>query len=428
MQKNNVLDELDKEVDEAKKVSNLQHSETYLKKKYDFRYNTLTCNTEYKTKKEKHYNDLDRFYFNSILREMKLGGYNVKKDELEMLISSDFVRRSDPIKDFIKDLPKWDGLDRIKQLSETVSVFNHEYWPHFFKKWMVAVFANALNDEQCANHCCLVLTGGQGAYKTTWLNNLCSHSLRKYIFTGRLDLDVKNKDTMSIMAEHLFVNIDDQLWNLHFHKQREDDLKGLITLHTVKYRRPYDRSVKEYPHLCSFMGSVNRKEFLTDSTGSRRFLSFEVHSIEIDNAKKIDMDMVYSQAIHELKAGFQYWFAADEIKHIESNNSTFKANTIEEELLFRYYTKPEDESRNKKYLTSTDIKTKLEELTKQRVSLHKLGEALTKLGYEKQQKRFGDARAWVYEIEEVDGNEREESMRRNEIIVESIVEMIDKHS
>lgn len=405
----NILDELQTESSTAKKTSSLQLSEEYLKSKYDFRYNTLTCNTEYKAKKEKTFSDLDRFYFNSILREMKLGGYSVKKDELEMLLGSDFVRRSDPIKEYLKELPKWNGKDYIKELCNTVDVFNAEHWHNFFKKWIVAVFANALSDEHCKNHCCLVLTGGQGAYKTTWLNNLCSNGLRKYIFTGRLDVDVKNKDTFSIMAEHIFVNIDDQLHNLHFHKQREDDLKNLITLQTVKYRRPYDRSVKEYPHLCSFMGSVNRKEFLTDSTGSRRFLSFEVLNIDIDDAKKINMDNVYSQALHLLNEGFQYWFAPDEIKHIEANNSTFKANTIEEELLLRYYSPPNG-SNGSKFYTTTDIKTRLEENTKQRISLHKLGEALIKLGYEKQQKRFGEARAWVYEVNEIDGSDREQHM------------------
>lgn len=404
--------DIETEAAQQKKTSSLQLAEDFLKAKYDFRFNILTCNTEFKTKKQKEYNDLDRYFFNSILREMKLGGYAIKKEELEMLLSSDFIKRADPIKEYIHTLPEWDGINYIGALCDTVNVYNSEHWQNFFTKWIVAVFANALDDQNCANHCCLVLTGGQGAYKTTWLNNLCSNGLRKYIFTGRLDLDVKNKDTMSIMAEHLFVNIDDQLWNLHFHKQREDDLKNLITLQTVKYRRPYDRSVKEYPHLSSFMGSVNRREFLTDSTGSRRFLSFEVMSIEIDRAKRIDMDKVYSQALHLLRSGFQYWFAAEEVKTIEQNNSIFKANTIEEELILRHYTKPEHEWENT-YLTATDIKSHLEEISRQKISLHKLGEALGKLGYEKQQKRFKDEqRAWVYCIKEISGIEKQEDMRK----------------
>ena len=410
--KTDVLNEIEAGEAAPKKTSSLQLAEEYLKSKYQFRFNILTCNTEFKTLKAKEWQDLDRFYFNSILREMKLGGYSIKKEELEMLLSSDFIKRSDPIKEYIQNIEKWDGIDWIAEICATVQVYNSEKWLPFFKKWIVAVFANALDDEHCKNHCCIVLTGGQGAYKTTWLNNLCSHGLRKYIFTGRLDLDVKNKDTMSIMAEHIFVNIDDQLWNLHFHKQREDDLKNLITLQTVKYRRPYDRSVKEYPHLCSFMGSVNRREFLTDSTGSRRFLSFEVLNIEIDKAKRINMEKVYAQAIHLLKSGFQYWFTPDEVKDIEANNSIFKANTLEEEIVLRYYEKPTS-AQNTLYLTASDLKTKLEEMTRQKLSLHKLGEALAKLGYEKQQKRFGENRAWVYEIQSIDNYTREENLKES---------------
>lgn len=410
--KTDVLDEIEVGKEAPKKTSSLQLAEEYLKSKYQFRFNILTCNTEFKTIKGKEWQDLDKFYFNSILREMKLGGYSIKKEELEMLLSSDFIKRSDPIKEYIQNIEHWDKIDWIEELCSTVTVYNSEKWVPFFKKWIVAVFANALDDEHCKNHCCIVLTGGQGAYKTTWLNNLCSHGLRKYIFTGRLDLDVKNKDTMSIMAEHIFVNIDDQLWNLHFHKQREDDLKNLITLQTVKYRRPYDRSVKEYPHLCSFMGSVNRREFLTDSTGSRRFLSFEVLNIDIDRAKRINMEKVYAQAIHLLKSGFQYWFSPEEVKDIEANNSIFKANTLEEEIVLRYYEKPTSAS-NTLYLTASDLKTKLEEVTRQKLSLHKLGEALAKLGYEKQQKRFGENRAWVYEIQSIDTYTREENLKGN---------------
>ena len=37
---------------------------------------------------------------------------------------------------------------------------------HYFVKWLVAVIANAMDDLQCRNHTCLVLTGEQGKFKT----------------------------------------------------------------------------------------------------------------------------------------------------------------------------------------------------------------------------------------------------------------------
>ena len=55
----------------------------------------------------------------------------------------------------------------------------------------------------------------------------------------------------------------------------------------VKYRMPYDKYVEEYPHLASFVASVNGNDLLTDPTGSRRFLPFEVLSIDVEKAKRM---------------------------------------------------------------------------------------------------------------------------------------------
>ena len=40
----------------------------------------------------------------------------------------------------------------------------------------------ALFDKEVVNHEILVLTGRQGIYKTTWLNNLLSPELRRYFY------------------------------------------------------------------------------------------------------------------------------------------------------------------------------------------------------------------------------------------------------
>lgn len=58
-----------------------------------------------------------------------------------------------------------------------------------------------------------------------------------------------------LCAEYLFINIDGQLKALN--KSDENELKNLITTPRVKYRRPYDTYIEEYPHLASSMASVN---------------------------------------------------------------------------------------------------------------------------------------------------------------------------
>ena len=97
------------------------------------------------------------------------------------------------------------------------------------------------------------------------------------------------------IGQNLIVNIDDQLKALN--KRDENELKNLITCPMVKYRMPYDKYVEEHPHLASFVASVNGNDFLTDPTGSRRFLPFEVLSIDIERAKAISMDSVYTLSL-----------------------------------------------------------------------------------------------------------------------------------
>jgi predicted P-loop ATPase len=48
--------------------------------------------------------------------------------------------------------------------------------------------------------------------------------------------------------------------------------------------------------ICSFVGSTNRTDFLTDETGSIRWLIFEVHSFDFEYSKEIDIDRVWAQA------------------------------------------------------------------------------------------------------------------------------------
>lgn len=202
---------------------------------------------------------------------------------------------------------------------------NPEKWQEYLTKWLIGVAANALKDAGCQNHTCLVLTGEQGRFKTTWLDHLCPQSLKSYLFTGKID--PQNKDVLTMIAEYLFINIDDQLKALN--KRDENELKNLITTPAVKYRRPYDVYIEEYPHLASFMASVNGNDFLTDPTGSRRFLPFEVVKIDMKSMESINMDNVFSEVMWLLDKGYRYWFNDEEITELHRLSQQFHVQTVE---------------------------------------------------------------------------------------------------
>ena len=386
--------------------------ETYLSSRYEFRYNTVLGRTEYRSKNDAHFSKVGRYEINTLRREIDNDiGIITSSENLYSIIESSFSPRINPILEYFKGLPLIDignsnrdcgndvslSLKAIPALASCVAVRNPDKWMPYLTKWLVAVVANAMDDRECCNHTCLVLTGEQGKFKTTFLNLLCPPALHGYSYTGKIY--PQEKDTLTYIGQNLIVNIDDQLKALN--KRDENELKNLITCPMVKYRMPYDKYVEEHPHLASFVASVNGNDFLTDPTGSRRFLPFEVLSIDIERAKAISMDNVYAEAKALLKSGFRYWFDDDEIAELYRESEDFQVQTAEMELLLRCFEKPtEDESYS--LMTTTEILTYLGIYTHQPLVAKRMGEALKKAEYIKMSKRRnGGSPIYVYKIRKI---------------------------
>ncbi|WP_287335243.1 VapE domain-containing protein [Prevotella sp.] len=379
--------------------------EAYLSSYYEFRYNTVLGRTEHRRMNSSDFIKVGRYEINTLRREIDNDiGIITSSENLYSIIESSFSPRINPIQEYFKGLPLVDvsssslfSLKAIPDLASCVVVRNHEKWLLYLTKWIVAVVANAMDNRECCNHTCLVLTGEQGKFKTTFLDLLCPPALHGYSYTGKIY--PQEKDTLTYIGQNLIVNIDDQLKALN--KRDENELKNLITCPMVKYRMPYDKYVEEHPHLASFVASVNGNDFLTDPTGSRRFLPFEVLSIDIEKAKRISMDNVYAEAKALLKSGFRYWFDDDEIVELYRESEDFQVQTAEMELLLRCFEKPtEDESYS--LMTTTEILTYLGVYTHQPLVAKRMGEALKKAGYIKVSKRRnGSSPIYVYKIRKI---------------------------
>ena len=196
------------------------------------------------------------------------------------------------------------------------------------------------------------------------------------------------------------INVDDQLRELN--KKDENALKNFITVNVVKYRRPYDVFIQEYPHLASFIGSINGKEFLTDPTGNRRFLPFEALNIDIEKAQKIEINRVWAQAYKLYKEKFRYWFTTEEIEELNSENSGFQVISNEEQLLLKYFEVPESRQFATAHLQPAEILTYIAgRATGIKINNKRLGEALTKHNFEKWRQTENNVQKWVYSVKEI---------------------------
>ena len=86
--------------------------------------------------------------------------------------------------------------------------------------------------------------------------------------------------------------------------KEQEAIKSYITRRFDHYRRPFARYTSDTPRQCIFIGTTNRREFIGDKTGGRRFYPVEVHcnGYDLHNAKE-DIRQCWAEAKHLFDVG-----------------------------------------------------------------------------------------------------------------------------
>ena len=269
---------------------------------------------------------MNDFIENSMLRECLKARIRTNLSSLRNLLNSDFCPLFNPFEDYFFNLPSYDEkTDYITQLANTITTTKQDLWQQCFKKWLVAMVGCVL-DDKIINHTVIVFSGKQGLGKTTWVEKLVPRPLKGYLFSGTINPN--NKDTLVQLSECMLINLD-ELENLN--RSEIGSLKEIITKTQIRMRKAYGHNNETMPRRASFAGSVNTSQFLNDSTGSRRFLCFELEGIQYQH--DVDINLAFSQALYLFKSGFRHWFDKEEIKSITENNEQYQLHSPKEELL-----------------------------------------------------------------------------------------------
>lgn len=388
------------------KPTQIDRLELFLSTRYVFRHNMVSGKLEFQYFGKKKWHVMNDFIENSMLRECLKGRIKTNLSSLRNLLYSDFCELYNPFEDYFYNLPSYDEkTDYILELANTITTTKQELWQECFKKWMVAMVGCVL-DDKVINHTVIVFSGKQGLGKTTWVEKLVPRKLKEYLFSGTINPN--NKDTLVQLSECMLINLD-ELENLN--RSEIGSLKEIITKTQIRMRKAYGHNNETMPRRASFAGSVNTAQFLNDSTGSRRFLCFEVENIQYQH--EINIDNVLSQALYLFKTGFRHWFDQEEIKNITENNEQYQLRSPEEELLLTWFEPCEKEKANT-FLNASQIAAKLAERAKFNISdgtINKLGKALKKHNFLRLKKNG----IFVYALIE---NTYEEVDNRNKIIGE----------
>jgi hypothetical protein len=299
----------DDEDEDKPKPTQIDRLELFLSTRYVFRHNMVSGKLEFQYFGKKKWNVMNDFIENSMLRECLKGRIRTNLSSLRNLLYSDFCELFNPFEDYFFNLPTYDeNTDYITELANTITTTKQDLWQQCFKKWLVAMVGCVL-DDKVINHTVIVFSGKQGLGKTTWVEKLVPKPLKEYLFSGTINPN--NKDTLVQLAECMLINLD-ELENLN--RSEIGSLKEIITKTQIRMRKAYGHNNETMPRRASFAGSVNTAQFLNDSTGSRRFLCFELEGIKYQH--DVDINMAFSQALFLFKSGFRFWFDQEEIKNI----------------------------------------------------------------------------------------------------------------
>ena len=288
------------------------------------------------------------------------------------------------------------GSSGTPQLANTASGEGYEadrLWRVCFKKWFVAMVASWMTDE-VVNHQVLVLIGKQGIYKTTWLEHLIPPHLRAYACKLANSNDL-NKDERLRIAEFGLISLDE----IDSMNTRElNQLKSVITATDVNERAAYAYTKERRVRLASFCASGNRRDFLTDITGNRRWLPFEVESIQNPFFTTLPYDRMYAEAWALANdPTFCYWFELDEIEVLEEHNKHFRDESNEEQLLPILFDVPAEGKGE--FMTTAQISERLVTYgnIKKPMALSRLGMVLGTAGYKATKRKIGNTqtRGWI---------------------------------
>ena len=366
------------------KTATVEEIKSFLDGHISLRFNEITSRVEYEIPADN--TDAHRFMpvndriVNSLWSQMStITRVNIQ--DMYRVIESDYVPVFNPFKEYLNNLSKPGEQDYIRELAQTVRVKGGEQeqklWHLYLKKWLVGMVASWIS-EDVVNNVILVLIGEQGAYKTTWFNYLLPPPLKQYFYT-KTNANRMSKDDILILAQYALVCCEE----LDTMRPAElNQLKAAVTMPSIDERAAYAHYHEHRKHIASFCGTGNNTQFLSDPTGNRRWLPFEVESIISPRDHPFHYEGIYAQALSLYTSGFQYWFTKEEIQELNRHNKQFETPHLEHELVDLYFRRPID-SELGEFISVARALQMISNGISQKLSAVNVGRAFSDLGFKR---------------------------------------------
>ncbi len=307
----------------------------------------------------------------------------------EQILSVARRQEYDPLRDWLEQLPAWDGLDRVTEF------FAHyfdaegpsEYLGPISRCFLISCIARAMSPG-CKVDTAPIMVGGQGAGKSRG-----SRALGQPFFTDQ-KIVMGDKDSQLLIAGHWIV----ELAELSGWKAVDTEtIKNFMSRAEDKFRPPYGHAPETFPRRCVFIGTTNEEEMLTDKE-NRRWWPMRVGKVKVDKLAE-HRNQIFAQALALYRAG-QQWHLTDEealIAKAQAEQFTAPSGARAEQIIAWYVAKPQSERPAE--ISMIDMVTQVFAIPSAqvgRVVQLEAAKAMRDVGFVKIRKRFAGQLRYMY--------------------------------
>ncbi|AND85586.1 hypothetical protein GTH52_00960 [Clostridium tyrobutyricum] len=238
-----------------------------------------------------------------------------------------------PIKEYLDNLPKWDGVARVETLLiDYFGAADSTYTKAVIRKTMVAAVAR-IYQPGIKFDSVLILNGPQGIGKSTFFAKLAGEW-----FSDSLTItDMKDKAGPEKLQGYWMLELGELAG---MRKTDVEIVKSFISRVDDKYRASYGVNVENHPRQCVIVGSTNAENgFLRDISGNRRFWPVRISGNSVKKSWQItteEVQQIWAEAIYLYEQGEKLYLEGDDAI-LASGEQADAMETDEREGLVRTY-------------------------------------------------------------------------------------------
>ena len=340
----------------------------WLRHNHDLKRNSIT------RKIERAGIDLDDTAINSMFLDANVIYPKLSFEIFVRVIFSTNTPDYNPIKNYIESVD-WDGHCRIEQLAKSItSNTGTDTWREkMVTKWLVGIIHAAYGGKNELN---FIFVGAKNTGKTEWFRRLLPDHLQKYFAESQLN---RGKDDEILMCEKLII-FNDEYGGKNRNDERNE--KRLMASSEFSLREPYGKANVTLKRLATLCGTCNERDVLDDPTGNRRIIIIEAHGrFDYELYNSIDKQQLLAEARSLWMDGERPVLDDQDIIELEkTTDGEYSKVSFEEEMIQQWFLPPA-KTNPWDFMTTTQIKIYLENHTKEKININRLGSRLKKLGY-----------------------------------------------